>query len=365
MPAQPDLKPTPLADLHAELGAEMVEHAGFLLPEFYADVITEHRHARDAAVLFDVSHMGQAVLRGGDLSATVESLAPVDLRDAERGRSFYTVLTNDDGGIIDDVVVTFGGDHLFLVVNETRRDVVFPRIRAAIGSGGGLEETDDRAMLSLQGPDAGEVLARFAPALRHMTFMHGENLTVADAPCYVTRGGYTGEDGFELALAADDAERIARLLLAEPEVAPAGLGARDTLRLEAGHCLYGNDIDESTTPVEAGLAWVIGRRRRDEGGYPGAPVIARQLADGPPRRRVGLRLDGSDPAPPAGDISVPGGDVIGRITSAAFSPTIGVPIATGYVTAQHATDGTAVTIGDAARPARVTALPFVQHKYKR
>lgn len=365
MPADHEPNPTPLAALHAELGAEMVEHAGFQLAYSYGDVISEHRSAREAAALFDVSHMGQAILRGGDMTATVESLAPVDLRDAERGRSFYTVLTNDDGGIIDDIVVTFGGDHLFLVVNETRRDVVFARIRAAIGDGGGLEETDDRAMLSLQGPEAGEVLARFAPALRHMTFMHGENLTVADAPCYVTRGGYTGEDGFELALAADDAERVARLILDEPEVAPAGLGARDTLRLEAGHCRYGADIDETTTPVEAGLAWVIGRRRRDEGGYPGASVIADQLTDGAPRRRVGLRLDGGDPAPPTGAILGPDGGVIGDITSAAFSPTVGVPIAMGYVVAEYAADGTAVTIGDAARPARITALPFVPHKYKR
>ena len=365
MPDHPEPRPSPLSALHAELGAQIVDHAGFSLPASYGDVIAEHRRAREGAALFDVSHMGHAIIRGANMSAAIESLAPVDLQDAERGRSFYTVLTNEEGGIVDDIVVTFGGDHLFVVVNETRRAVDFDLIRGALGTDGGLEEPADRAMLSLQGPDAGEVLARFAPALRHMTFMHGEHLTVADASCYVTRGGYTGEDGFELALPAEEVERVARLLLDEPEVAPAGLAARDTLRLEAGHCQYGADIDEATTPVEAGLAWIVAQRRRREGGYPGAEVITRQLADGPPRRRIGLRLDSGDPTPPSGVISAADGTTIGRVTSGAFGPTVGLPIAMGYVTVEHAAPDTVVSVGETARSARITALPFIKTKYKR
>ena len=367
MPESPDLQPTPLDALHRELGARMVAFAGYRLPVRFEGIIAEHLQARAGAALFDVSHIGQARLRGAGAAAALEALAPIDLDGVPAGRSLYTVLTNDDGGIIDDLVVTNGGDHLYLVVNAARRAQDFARIRAHLGADGEIEELSDRAMLSLQGPAAGEVLARFAPASRHIAFMNGANLTVANVPCFVTRGGYTGEDGFELSLPGADAEPVARLLLAEPEVRPAGLGARDTLRLEAGHCQWGNDIDETTTPVEAGLAWTIGKRRRAEGGYPGAEVIKRQLADGPARRRVGLGPEGRVPARAGAPVRVPGGAVVGRVTSGAHGPSVGTPVAMGYVTAGHAAPGTRldIEVRGKALSARVVKLPFVEHRYKR
>ncbi len=367
MPESPDPNSTPLDALHRELGARMVSYAGFAMPVRYGGIIAEHRHTRAQASLFDVSHMGQAILRGTDAAEILESLAPVDVQSVPMGHTRYTVLTNDHGGIIDDLIVTVGGDHLFLVVNGGRRGVDFDHLRAHTGPGCALEVRSEHALLALQGPAAGEVLARFAPASRHMVHMNGESLTVADAPCFVTRSGYTGEDGFEMSVPAADAERLARLLLDEPEVKPAGLGARDSLRLEAGLCLYGNDIDETTTPVEAGLAWIIGKRRRAEGGYPGASVITRQLAEGVTRKRVGLRPEGRALARANTEITDTDGRRIGTVTSGGYGPSAGGPVAMGYVDPAHADAGTPVRliVRGKALAGRVQALPFVAHRYKK
>jgi aminomethyltransferase len=366
--ASDDLPPqrTPLYDLHAELGARIVPFAGYAMPLQYKGIIAEHQHARTAAALFDVSHMGQATL-AGDATDAFDRLVVGDLRALATGKIRYTVLTNERGGIIDDLMVTQGGHYLALVVNAARKDVDFRHIRAHLPGGSGLEVHEDRALLALQGPLAATVLARLAPASRLMLFMTTESLRIGDLKCTISRSGYTGEDGFEISVAAEDAMELARMLLHEPEVAPAGLGARDTLRLEAGFCLYGNDIDEGTTPIEAGLAWIIDRRRREEGGFLGDDVILRQLVEGPPRKRVGIRLDGRVPARAGAGISDGDGRPIGTVTSGGFAPTLGHPIAMGYVEAGHAAPGTHVDVlvRDKPMPGRIVRLPFVEHRYRK
>ena len=358
-------KRTPLYELHRELGGRMVPFAGYLLPVQYEGILAEHRHTREAAGLFDVSHMGQAVLRGDDVAAALETLVPAEIRGLDTGRMRYTVLTNEAGGILDDLIVTAGGSHIALVVNAARKDADFAYLRERLAGRCELTVRDDRALLALQGPAARDVMTRLAPAARHMLFMHRESLTLGDVSCVVTRSGYTGEDGFEISLPAEDATEVARLLLDEPEVKPIGLGARDSLRLEAGLCLYGNDIDETTTPVEAALAWTIGKRRRGAGGFPGADVILRQLSDGPPRKRVGLRPEGRVPARAHTPILDAAGNRIGEVTSGGFGPTVGHPIAMGYVEAAHAEPGTPVgfEIRGNVIPGAVVALPFVPHRY--
>lgn len=359
------LKQTPLHKLHLRHGAKLVPFAGYEMPLQYTGIIAEHLHTRDQASLFDVSHMGQAFIRGEDAAASLEKLVVGDLQGLSAGSVRYTLLTNEEGGIIDDLMVIQGGYYLVLVVNASRKEVDFAHIREHLAPDYDLEIWDDRALLALQGPMAAAIMARLAPASRHMMFMSMENLKIDDIRCGVTRSGYTGEDGYEITVPAEDAEELAETLLAEPEVLPAGLGARDTLRLEAGLCLYGNDIDETTTPVEAGLAWTINKRRREDGGFPGDGVILRQLAEGPTRRRVGIWIDGKAVARAGNDITDGSGRPVGVLTSGGFGPSVGGPIGMGYVDVDHAAAETPVNVIVRGKPisAHVMKLPFVAHRY--
>src|SRR4051794_2774235 len=334
-PAAAMLK-TPLHSLHVELGAKMVPFAGYDMPVSYpAGIMAEHRQCREAAALFDVSHMGQVRLVGADAAAALETLVPVDVVGLAEGKQRYCLFTNDAGGILDDLMVTRRADHLLLVVNAGCKAADIAHLRATIASRCRVEPMPEHALLALQGPAAAAVMSRLAPALARLTFMSGADARIAGIDCFATRSGYTGEDGFEISVAAGDAEALARALLAEPEVAPAGLGARDTLRLEAGLCLYGHEIDTTTTPVEAALTWAIQKVRRPggdrAGGYPGAATIARQLAHGSDRKRVGLI--GSDRAPVREGAAIVDdvGIAIGRVTSGTIGPSVGKPIALAYV----------------------------------
>ena len=362
------LSHTPLHALHVELGARMVPFAGYEMPvQYRGGIIAEHTHTRTAAGLFDVSHMGQAELTGAGAPA-LERLVPGEIIGLKDGRMRYTLLLNERGGILDDLMVTrLGPERLFLVVNAARKEADFAHLTARLGAGARLERRDGRALLALQGPQAASVMVRLCPPAAALTFLGGAELEIAGAGAIITRSGYTGEDGFEISVASAAAEGLARALLAEPEVAPAGLGARDSLRLEAGLCLYGHDIDETTTPIEAGLGWTVNKRRRQEGGFPGAEIILRQLADGTARRRVGIRPQGRAPVREGAPIQLPGGAEIGRITSGGFGPTLGAPIAMGYVAVAHAQVDThvEVTVRGKALPARVAALPFVKPNYHR
>ncbi|HEY1299257.1 MAG TPA: glycine cleavage system aminomethyltransferase GcvT [Stellaceae bacterium] len=362
------LKQTALYALHLRLGARMVPFAGYEMPVQYpAGIIAEHLHTRARAGLFDVSHMGQLRLSGPDPAAALEALVPGEIGTLAPLRMRYTLLLNEAGGILDDLMATRIGDGLMLVVNAARKDADFAHLRAHLPGSSTVERLDDRALLALQGPAATDVLARFDPGIARLPFMAAVETRLDGHSAFVTRSGYTGEDGFEISLSAGAAAGLAERLLAQPEVAPAGLGARDSLRLEAGLCLWGHDIDETTTPVEAGLTWAIGKRRRDEGGFPGAAVILRQLADGPARRRVGIRPEGRAPAREGAAVTDHTGNEIGRVTSGGFGPTVGGPVAMGYVDAAQAAIGRPVglIVRGTARPAHIVPLPFVPHRYFR
>jgi len=363
------LKTTPLTALHESLGARMVPFAGHAMPvQFAAGILKEHQHTRSAAGLFDVSHMGQAVLRGLAAAAALERLVPGNICDLGEGRLRYTQFTNDTGGILDDLMVTNAGDHLYLVVNAACKEADLALLRAGLPESVSVEPLADRALIALQGQLAMRALQRHAGVdLEGLRFMASIVTTVAGVEARVSRSGYTGEDGFEISLPAAGAEAVARRLLAEPEVQPIGLGARDSLRLEAGLCLYGHDIDAGTTPVEAALEWSIGRRRREDGGFPGADVILRQIAEGTGRRRVGIRVDGRAPAREGAVLTDEDGGAIGRITSGGFGPTVGGPVAMGYVDTRCAETGTVVRaiVRDRPLAAQVAALPFVEHRYFR
>ena len=364
--AQENLKQTALDALHRELGAKMVPFAGYAMPVQYPDgIIAEHLHTRENACLFDVSHMGQARLNRAEAAAALETLVPGDIKNLGQGRTRYTVLTNDEGGIIDDLMVTNGGDHLFLVVNAACKEGDFAHIENRIGDRTELEILDDRALVAFQGPKAASQLSHFHAEAETMPFMSMAEMEIGGISCFVTRSGYTGEDGFEISAPAGNAEELVRLLLDRPEVLPAGLGARDTLRLEAGLCLYGSDIDAGTTPIEAGLSWVVNKRRREEGGFPGAEIILGQLENGTPRKRVGIRPDGKAPARAHTLIEDSEGNTIGEITSGGYGPSVEGPIAMGYIKSEFADQGTAVNlrVRGKAIPAKVTALPFVEHRY--
>ncbi|HEY1721449.1 MAG TPA: glycine cleavage system aminomethyltransferase GcvT [Magnetospirillaceae bacterium] len=357
---------TPLHALHVELGAKMVPFAGYDMPVQYpAGVLTEHKHTRAAAGLFDVSHMGQVTLHGAGLAEALEKLVPGDIAALAPGRTRYTLFTNDAGGILDDLMVTNAGDHLFLVVNAACKTADIAHMRAALPKGITLDYLEDRALMALQGPQAVTVMERHLPGAATLKFMSWQNVTVAGFDCFVTRSGYTGEDGFEISAPAAQAEALARTLLAEPEVAPIGLGARDSLRLEAGLCLYGSDLDMTTTPVEAALVWTMSKRRREQGGFPGDAVIKKQLTEGAPRLRVGLKPQ--DRAPARGHTPIVGdGDApVGEVTSGGFGPSVDGPIAMGYVRADLAKDGTALglMVRGARRAASVVSLPFAPHRY--
>ena len=358
------LRHVPLHALHVALGARMVPFAGWAMPVQYpTGILAEHSHTRTAASLFDVSHMGQVALRGADPAAALERLVPGDIAGLAPDRMRYTQLTNPRGGIIDDLMVTNAGDHLFLVINAARRDADLAHLRA--GLAGHMVEPLDRALLALQGPGAAAALSVLAPDVPKLAFMSAAHFAIDGVEAGISRSGYTGEDGFEISVPAADAGRIAERLLLLDGVKPAGLGARDSLRLEAGLCLYGNDIDETTTPVVAGLAWTIGRRRREAGGFAGADTILRQLADGPTRRLVGLLPEGRAPARAHAEIRDNSDNAVGAVTSGGFGPTVGGPVAMGYVARDAAAPDTTLTVMVRDRPvkARVTRLPFVPHRY--
>src|SRR5579862_6580157 len=330
---------TPLYDLHKSLGAKLVPFAGYEMPVQYpTGIIAEHLHTRAKAALFDVSHMGQVLLSGPRIIADLEALVPADIAGLAQGRVRYTVFTNESGGILDDLMAGKDGDALRLVVNAGPKQADLAHLRRHLGEQA-VRWLEDRALLALQGPAAAEVLARFAPGVGALPFMSAAVVEIAAQRCHVTRSGYTGEDGFEISVPAAGAEALARRLLAEAEVIPAGLGARDTLRLEAGLCLYGSDIDTTTSVVEADLAWTIQPRRRREGGFPGAPVILRQLAEGAARRRVGIKPEGRQIARAETPIVDAAGKSIGYVTSGGFGPSVDSAIAMGYVAAAQAKPG--------------------------
>jgi aminomethyltransferase len=365
-----ELQLTPLHALHRELGARFAPFAGYEMPIQYRDgILAEHAQTRTKAGLFDVSHMGQAYLDGPDhetLARAIEALCAADLIGLAPGRQRYTQWLNDEGGIIDDLMLSRpqGADgRLHLVVNAARKDVDYAFLQGRLPAGVKLAPRPDRALLALQGPQAAAVLARLAPGFETMPFMGVKH----DGSLEVSRSGYTGEDGYEISLPASEAGAFARRLLNEPEVAMIGLGARDTLRLEAGLCLYGHELDEGLDPVEAGLAWSIAKRRRAEGGFPGAERIQGALADGPPQTRVGLWLEGRAPARDGAEILLADGSQVGRVTSGGFGPSVGAPIAMGYVAAAFADPGTelGLLVRGKALPAKVVKLPFHPHAYFR
>ncbi|MBP2310872.1 glycine cleavage system aminomethyltransferase GcvT [Azospirillum soli] len=363
-----NIKTTPLHGLHLELKARMVPFAGYDMPVQYPlGILKEHQHTREKAGLFDVSHMGQVRLTGDDPAAALETLVPGDIKGLARGRMRYTLFLNEQGGILDDLMVTNAGDHLFLVVNAARKERDVAHMRERLKGKAEVELLDDLALLALQGPAAAGVLARFAPEAASMKFMSYLPATINGIPVVLTRSGYTGEDGYEISCDKSDAEPIARALLAEPEVEAIGLGARDSLRLEAGLCLYGHDIDETTTPVEAALEWALPKRRREEGGFPGHGIIKTQLAEGASRRRVGIQPEGRQPAREHTDICDTSGTKIGEVTSGGFGPTANAPVAMGYVDRAHAEVGTPVQLMVRGKPlaAKVAAMPFVPQRYYR
>ncbi len=367
-----DLLMTPLHALHLELGAKMVPFAGYAMPVQYpAGILAEHAACRESAALFDVSHMGQLRLVGDDAAAALETLVPVDIVDLPVGKQRYALFTNDHGGLLDDLMVTRRADDLFVVVNAGCKDADIRHLSTNIGHRCTVVPLPDRALLALQGPLAATALARLDAGVSALTFMTGGDFTLAGAACYVTRSGYTGEDGFEISVHADQAVALARALLAQPEVKPAGLGARDTLRLEAGLCLYGHDIDTTTTPVEAGLTWAIQKVRRPggarEGGYPGAAAIASQLASGPMVKRVGLVGLERAPVREGTALFDAAGHKIGHVTSGTLAPSVKQPIAMGYIGVAHATPNAELyaEVRGKRLPMRVSPMPFQPHRYFR
>ncbi len=363
---------TPLAALHRELGGRMVPFAGYSMPVQYPlGIMGEHLHTRAAAGLFDVSHMGQAELVGAngvtDAAAALEKLTPADVQALKPGRQRYGVLMTETGGILDDFMVANLGDRLFLVLNASRKHLDIPAIEAVLPSGVRLNPLPDRALIALQGPAAVAAIATLAPGIAQLTFMGIGQFTIAGIPAIVSRSGYTGEDGVEVSVPADRAEAFARALLALPGVQAAGLGARDSLRLEAGLCLYGNDLDETTSPVEANLVWSIGKRRRMAFDFLGADRVREELDNGPKRLRVGILPEGRQPARGHTPVHARGGDVVGEITSGGFGPSVNGPVAMGYLARGAAADNAPLDlmVRGKALPGRVAALPFTPHRYAR
>ncbi len=370
------LRRTALHGLHISLGARMVPFAGYEMPVQYKQgILAEHLHTRKAAGLFDVSHMGQAFLVGPDhrtTAAAAEMLVPGDILGLTPGRIRYTQLTNPDGGIIDDLMIgrPAAADKegtLSLVVNASRKSVDYDWIAKHLPDDVKLQSLEDRALVALQGPAAEQVLARLSAGIVAMPFMTVMTVDLDGIGCSVARSGYTGEDGFEIAVSSDRAVALVERLLADERVQPAGLGARDSLRLEAGLCLYGHDLDETTSPIEAGLGWSVGKRRREAGGFFGESRIRSEIANGPTRRRVGLRPDGRGIAREGTIIRAKDGGAIGVVTSGGFGPTINGPVAMGYVNAAHASTGTGVhlILRERTVGAVVAKLPFVPNAYKR
>jgi aminomethyltransferase len=369
-----ELLKTPLHALHTELGARMVPFAGYSMPVQYpAGLMAEHHHTRASAGLFDVSHMGQLRLVGPDAAAAFESLMPVDVIDLAVGKQRYGLLLNDAGGIIDDLMFVNRGDDLFVIVNGACKVGDIAHMQARIGSRCQVIPLPDRGLLALQGPQAVAALQRLVPGVEKLVFMTGGAFSWQGADLFITRSGYTGEDGFEISVPGDRAEAFARALLAEPEVKPVGLGARNSLRLEAGLCLYGNDIDTSTTPVEAALNWAMQKVRRTggarAGGFPGAARVLAQLDGAEPltRKRVGLVALERIPVREHTALQSASGETIGEVTSGLLGPSADKPVAMGHVSPAHAAIGTRVLaiVRGKAVPMEVSAMPFVPNRYFR
>jgi aminomethyltransferase len=373
--AEPLLK-TPLHARHVALGARMVPFAGYDMPVQYpSGILTEHVWTRENAGLFDVSHMGQAFLLGPDHETTaraLEALVPADIVNLQPGKQRYTQLLNEEGGILDDLMITRSADPdedgaLLLVVNAACKLTDYPHIEARLPANVKLIRAEHRGLIALQGPHAEAALAALNPEVAEMSFMSARTLKLGGVKANITRSGYTGEDGYEISAAADRIGELWDALLLDARVKPVGLGARDSLRLEAGLCLYGHDIDTGTSPVEAGLNWSIQKRRREEGGFPGAARIQREFAEGTKRVRVGLLPEGRAPAREGAEIALADGTVVGKVTSGGFGPTLNGPCAMGYVAREHAAPGTKLDLIVRGKPlpATVAAMPFVPNHYKR
>jgi len=370
-----NLRRTALYDLHVSLGARMVPFAGYSMPVQYEGILGEHRWTREHAGLFDVSHMGQRFLVGPDhatTTAALQKLTPGEFGSLGLGRMRYTLLLSDSGGIIDDLMVTRSNSDdddgtLGLVFNAGRKDIDDEYFCDHLPDSVTLHTADDRALLALQGPEAAKVMARHCLKAEALTFMNATSAEFDGIDCAVSRSGYTGEDGFEISVPANDAERVARTLLAEPEVKPIGLGARDSLRLEAGLPLYGHDLDDTTSPVEADLVFAIAKTRRTSGGFAGASRILKELRDGSSRKRVGIRPSGRAPVRDGAKILAPDGREIGVVTSGGFGPTVNGPVAMGFVETKFSAIGTEVLTSGRRdnEPATIAALPFVPHRYVR
>jgi len=371
-----DLKYTPLHDLHVSLGGRMVGFGGYSLPVQYKGIVAEHTHTRESASLFDVSHMGQVTVDGPDHATTIaalETLMPGDLLSLDPGEMRYTVLLNEQGGIEDDLIVTrpaadqVPDGTMFIVVNAATKHHDLAVMEQALGDTLTFTLHDERALIAIQGPKAADVLGRHSDCVNKLIFMQATPTKIGGIDCHVSRSGYTGEDGFEISVANDDATKLAELLLAEPELEPAGLGARDSLRLEAGLCLYGHDMDARIDPVTAGLLFAIGKRRRTEGGFAGAEKVLKILGDGATQKRIGIVFDGRMPVREGAELVDQNGQTIGRITSGGFSPTLQAPIAMGYVPKPMAEIGASITAIVRGKPVSgtITKMPFVPQNYVR
>ena len=356
----------PLHEAHVELGAKMVPFAGYLMPLQYEGIVAEHEWVRKKAGLFDVSHMGQLEISGKDAAPALEKLMPGDFIGLKEGRLRYSLLLDDNGGILDDLMVTRRADHFYLVVNAATKAQDIAHLTRLLPGSITVKERDDLALLALQGPKAADVLSRLGAEVSTMTFLRGNPIRIKGSEIWMSRSGYTGEDGFEISLPAKKAVGLFKLLLKDKDVKPIGLGARDTLRLEAGLPLYGNDLSPVSTPVEAGLTFAVSKRRKMEGGYPGDQRVSTQIAEGTKVRRVGLKLDGKQPARGGAEVFADGKKT-GIVTSGGFSPSVGAPIAMAYVGAEHAGDKQKLEVEVRGKrlPVRVAALPFVDANYKR
>ena len=361
-----DTKVLPLDALHRSLGARMVPFAGYTMPIQYEGIVAEHQWTRQHAGLFDVSHMGQLVLEGEGVDTALEALMPGDFAALKPGRMRYSMLLNEGGGILDDLMVTRRDGDFYVVVNGATKQADIDWMHDKLPGGVKLIHEESWALLALQGPAAVGVLERLAPGVAELGFMTAGAFEIAGSPAWVSRSGYTGEDGFEISLPASEAERVAKALLAEPEVKPIGLGARDSLRLEAGLPLYGHDLKDDTTPVEAALSFAVSKRRRETGGFPGAERVLGQLRDGPARKRVGLTLDGRQPVREGASV-IHDGKTVGEVTSGGHGPALNAPIAMAYVPADLAAEGTRLQVEVRGRllDATVAPMPFFPKNYVR
>ncbi len=366
------LKHTPLFELHKELGGKLVPFAGYDMPVSYpAGIVKEHLHTRSKAGLFDVSHMGQVMITGTGLAAALESLIPVDFEALPIGQQSYGLFTNEKGGVIDDLMITrLAEDKFLLVVNAACKEKDLDHLRANLKDFK-IEYMEDQALLALQGPTAKEVMSVYMDDLSSMSFMQSREAEIEGIKCYVNRSGYTGEDGFEISVSNDSAEKLARILLANEEVEAIGLGARDSLRLEASLCLYGHELSDDITPIEAGLIWSISKNRRSggakEGGFPGAEIILKQIQDGTTTKRVGLLVDGRVPVRDGAELFNEAGELVGKVSSGGFAPSVSAPISIAFVDPAYKEVGTKLKalVRQKEIPVEVCKMPFVQQNYYR